>query len=196
MRNFLSLQSGLPGFRARLNPDLLPRTCPPSGNRSPLDHPRTLLQFPGANSVETRKINSNLPKKSRGMLRVLSFSRTCLRSRSQFISHQSSPSPFSILSSPFSTSKQQNKDSEDNQNALISLFNRDPTDPPRLLVVQPRLRPRTFLQAKLSEALCLANSLEEQRDGYFDSDFFDKELPPHVVVQNPSLKSSKIRAGM
>ncbi|XVF59215.1 hypothetical protein PTKIN_Ptkin07bG0257200 [Pterospermum kingtungense] len=130
------------------------------------------------------------------MLRALSLSRTCLRSRSQFISHQPSysSSPFSILSSPFSTSKQQSKGTEDNQNTLISLFNRDPTDPPRLFVVQPRLRPRTFLQAKLNEALCLANSLEEQRDGYFDSDFFDKELPPHVVVQNPCLKSSKIRS--
>ncbi|XP_010535291.1 PREDICTED: GTP-binding protein At3g49725, chloroplastic-like, partial [Tarenaya hassleriana] len=48
--------------------------------------------------------------------------------------------------------------------------------------------------AKLNEALCLANSLEEQRDGYFDSDFFDKELPPHALVQNPALKSSKPRA--
>ncbi|KAE8735892.1 GTP-binding protein [Hibiscus syriacus] len=54
--------------------------------------------------------------------------------------------------------------------------------------------PSVGLQAKLNEALCLANSLEKQRDDYFDSDFFDKELPPHVVVQNPSLKSSKIRA--
>ena len=134
------------------------------------------------------------------MLRVFSLSRTCLRSRSPTISHQPSlslsPCPFSVLSSPFSTSKQQNKGTEDNQNNAVSLFNRDSTDPPRLFVVQPRLRPDTFLQAKLNEALCLANSLEEQRDGYFDSDFFDKELPPHVVVQNPALKSSKIRAGM
>ncbi|XP_022740872.1 GTP-binding protein At3g49725, chloroplastic [Durio zibethinus] len=130
------------------------------------------------------------------MLRVLSLSRTCLRSRSQSLSHKPSLSSslFSILSSPYSTSKQQNKGTEDSQNAAVSLFNRDPSDPPRLFVVQPRLRPATFLQAKLNEALCLANSLEEQRDGYFDSDFFDKELPAHVVVQNPSLKSSKIRA--
>ncbi|XVF17471.1 hypothetical protein REPUB_Repub10bG0125100 [Reevesia pubescens] len=129
------------------------------------------------------------------MLRILSLSRTCLRSRSHSISHQPSLSPFSIFSSSYSTSsKQQNKGTEDSQNTDVSLFNRDPIDPPRLFVVQPRLRPATFLQAKLNEALCLANSLEEQRDGYFDSDFFDKELPPHVVVQNPSLKSSKIRA--
>ncbi|BAT80853.1 hypothetical protein LR48_Vigan07g033800 [Vigna angularis] len=56
--------------------------------------------------------------------------------------------------------------------------------PPKLLVVQPRMRPEKLLQAKLNEALCLANSLEDQRDGYFHTDFFDKPLPPHVLVQN------------
>ncbi|GMI76871.1 hypothetical protein like AT3G49725 [Hibiscus trionum] len=117
------------------------------------------------------------------MLRILSFS---LRSRSQSLSHK--------LSSSYSTLKQHNKRTEENQSTAGSVFSRDPSDPPHLFVVQPRLRPATFLQAKLNEALCLANSLEEQRDGYFDSDFFDKDLPPHVVVQNPSLKSSKIRA--
>ncbi|XP_050889317.1 GTP-binding protein At3g49725, chloroplastic-like [Lathyrus oleraceus] len=50
------------------------------------------------------------------------------------------------------------------------------------------------MQAKLNEALCLANSLEDQRDGYFHTDFFDKPLPPHVLVQNPSLKGHKPRA--
>ncbi|KAB2058263.1 hypothetical protein ES319_A11G223500v1 [Gossypium barbadense] len=121
------------------------------------------------------------------MLRILTWSRSSLRSRSQL----APSSPFSILSSSYSTF---NKGSEDNQSAAGSVFSRYPSDPPRLFVVQPRLRPATFLQAKLNEALCLANSLEEQRDGYFHSDFFDKELPPHVVVQNPSLKSAKIRA--
>ncbi|XP_039058565.1 GTP-binding protein At3g49725, chloroplastic-like [Hibiscus syriacus] len=125
------------------------------------------------------------------MLRILSLS---LMSRSHSLSREFSHPPFSILSSPYSTLNQQNKGTEENQSTPGSVFSRDPSDPPRLLVVQPRLRPPTFLQAKLNEALCLANSLEEQRDGYFDSDFFDKELPPHVVVQNPSLKSSKIRA--
>ncbi|XP_028082947.1 GTP-binding protein At3g49725, chloroplastic [Camellia sinensis] len=67
--------------------------------------------------------------------------------------------------------------------------NRDPTSPPRLFVVQPRLRPQPFLQAKLDEALSLANSLEEQRDGFFDTELWDKELPPHVVVQNPAARS-------
>ncbi|KAJ1388029.1 P-loop containing nucleoside triphosphate hydrolase [Sesbania bispinosa] len=65
---------------------------------------------------------------------------------------------------------------------------------PKLLVVQPRLRPEKLLQAKLNEALCLANSLEEQRDGYFHTDFFDKPLPPHLLVQNPSIKGHKPRA--
>lgn len=72
--------------------------------------------------------------------------------------------------------------------------NRDPESPPRLLVVQPRLRPNTHLQAKLEEALNLANSLEEQRDGYFSTDLSDKQLPPHVVVQNPLAGSTKGRA--
>ncbi|KAK7320451.1 hypothetical protein VNO77_29934 [Canavalia gladiata] len=65
---------------------------------------------------------------------------------------------------------------------------------PKLLVVQPRLRSEKLLQAKLNEALCLANSLEEQRDGYFHTDFFDKPLPPHLLVQNPSLKGRNPRA--
>lgn len=92
------------------------------------------------------------------------------------------------LSSPFSHSSKQNK--EDSYD-VVSVFNRDPTAPPKLFVVQPRLRSNAFLQAKLNEALCLANSLEEQRDGYFDTDFFDKEIPPHVVVQNPSARGAR-----
>ncbi|KAE8649266.1 GTP-binding protein At3g49725, chloroplastic [Cucumis sativus] len=92
-----------------------------------------------------------------------------------------------ILSSPFShSSKHKKEDSDD-----LSLFNRDLTAPPKLFVVQPRLRPYTFLQAKLNEALCLANSLEEQRDGYFHIDFFDKDVPPYVVVQNPSVRGAR-----
>ncbi|XP_019458768.1 PREDICTED: GTP-binding protein At3g49725, chloroplastic isoform X2 [Lupinus angustifolius] len=70
----------------------------------------------------------------------------------------------------------------------------DTTQPPKLFVVQPRLRPEKYLQAKLNEAMCLANSLEEQRDGEFYTDFFDKELPPHILVQNPSVKGHKPRA--
>ncbi|CAI0430590.1 unnamed protein product, partial [Linum tenue] len=100
---------------------------------------------------------------------------------------------FSLLSSPFS-SKQRSKGDDGDTPDAVSLFNRDPDSPPRLFVVQPRLRPDTFLQAKLNEALCLANSLEEQREGYFRTDFFDKELPPHVIVQNPILRSSSAHA--
>ncbi|KAF1886764.1 hypothetical protein Lal_00046001 [Lupinus albus] len=70
----------------------------------------------------------------------------------------------------------------------------DSSQPPKLFVVQPRLRPEKYLQAKLNEAMCLANSLEEQRDGEFYTDFFDKELPPHILVQNPSIKGHKPRA--
>ncbi|GAB2282733.1 hypothetical protein Dimus_017272 [Dionaea muscipula] len=66
--------------------------------------------------------------------------------------------------------------------------------PPKLFVVQPRLRPQALLQAKLNEALNLANSLEEQRDGYFETEFSEKELPPHVLVHNPHSRSRKGRA--
>lgn len=52
-------------------------------------------------------------------------------------------------------------------------------------MVQPRLRSDILLKTTLDEALNLANSLEEQRDGYYDTEFADKDLPPHVVVQNP-----------
>ncbi|XP_024028343.1 GTP-binding protein At3g49725, chloroplastic [Morus notabilis] len=65
---------------------------------------------------------------------------------------------------------------------------------PKLFVVQPRLRPDPILQAKLNEALCLANSLEEQRDGGFGVDYSDKDVPNHIVVQNPSAKGHKARA--
>ena len=101
--------------------------------------------------------------------------------------------PFSILSSPFSqTPLLQKKEDAYNDD---SLFNRDPKIPPKLFVVQPRLRPDTLLRAKLDESLNLANSLEEQRDGYYDTEFCEKGLPPHLVVQNPAVRSSKSRSG-
>lgn len=71
------------------------------------------------------------------------------------------------------------------------IYNKDPDKPPKLFVVQPRLRPETALNAKLSEALNLANSLEEQRDGFFSGDMCDKASPAHVIVQNPGYGSSK-----
>ncbi|PQM33446.1 GTP-binding protein [Prunus yedoensis var. nudiflora] len=129
------------------------------------------------------------------MLRTISLSRSTLRSFYQTRTHlcsnpsqtPSPPSTPSILISYsfYSTSSKQEKE---DKNDVASVFNRDPTVPPKLFVVQPRLRPDKYLQAKLNEALCLANSLEEQRDGYFDVDFFDKEIPPHIVVQNPIVR--------
>ncbi|KAK4393503.1 GTP-binding protein, chloroplastic [Sesamum angolense] len=70
-------------------------------------------------------------------------------------------------------------------------FNRDPDGPPRLFVIQPRIRPETYLKAKLEEALNLANSLEQQRDGFYETEFLDKETPPHLVVQNPVARSPR-----
>jgi hypothetical protein len=52
--------------------------------------------------------------------------------------------------------------------------------------VQPRLRPGRLLESKLAEALNLANSLEERRDGFYHSEFGAKGAPPHLVVQNPA----------
>ncbi|TMW90471.1 hypothetical protein EJD97_015660 [Solanum chilense] len=68
-------------------------------------------------------------------------------------------------------------------------FNTDPKSPPRLFVVQPRFRPDSVLKPKLNEALNLANSLEEQRHGFYDTEFLDKQMPHHLVVQNPASRS-------
>ncbi|KAK6151124.1 hypothetical protein DH2020_016056 [Rehmannia glutinosa] len=73
-------------------------------------------------------------------------------------------------------------------------FNKDPDAPPRLFVVQPRFRPETHLRTKLEEALNLANSLEQQRDGFYETEFLDKETPPHLVVQNPAARSPRAGA--
>lgn len=70
-------------------------------------------------------------------------------------------------------------------------LNTDPDGPPRIFVVQPRLRPDSFLKAKLHEALNLANSLDEQRDGFYDTEFLAKEMPPHLVVQNPTARAPR-----
>lgn len=98
------------------------------------------------------------------------------------------PSEFPPLSCYFSNSpvlqrKQLNQNHDE--------FNRDPDGQPRLFVVQPRLRPEIHLRAKLEEALNLANSLEQQRDGFYETEFLDKEMPPHLVVQNPAAKSPR-----
>ncbi|XP_024185207.1 GTP-binding protein At3g49725, chloroplastic [Rosa chinensis] len=129
------------------------------------------------------------------MLRTISISRTPLRSLFQNRAHHCSipnqtalpPSASSSLISYslYSTSAKQEKE---DRNEVVSLFNRDPAAPPRLFVVQPRLRPDSILHAKLNEALSLANSLEEQRNGCFENNLCDKETPPHVVVQNPIVR--------
>ncbi|KAF3495491.1 hypothetical protein DY000_02055675 [Brassica cretica] len=127
------------------------------------------------------------------MLRTLSLARDRLRSNAQVTS---SPSTIRVLSSPFSSKRHAPKAIEEEAPGLkesVLLSPKDPSSTPKLFLVQPRLTPPKFLQAKLNEALCLANSLEEQRYGYFESDFFDKELPSHVVVQNPIARSSKPR---
>ncbi|KAI3958846.1 hypothetical protein MKX01_023522 [Papaver californicum] len=67
--------------------------------------------------------------------------------------------------------------------------------PPKLFVVQPRVRPDAVLNSKLSEALNLAQSLEEQqRDGNFGTESGIKEVPPHVIVQNPASRATKKHA--
>ncbi|PIA25274.1 hypothetical protein AQUCO_12000018v1, partial [Aquilegia coerulea] len=89
----------------------------------------------------------------------------------------------------YSHSSNKNKIDEVYENNFI--YNKDPEKPPKLFVVQPRFRSEITLKAKLSEALNLANSLEEQRDGFFISDFSDKKLPSHLIVQNPLQRSAK-----
>ncbi|ERM93915.1 GTP-binding protein At3g49725, chloroplastic isoform X1 [Amborella trichopoda] len=74
------------------------------------------------------------------------------------------------------------------------IIHRDLTKAPRLFVVQPRIRPDSLLQSKLSEALNLANSLEEQREGVLYNEPSSKEMPPHLVVQNPVARSLKTHA--
>lgn len=137
----------------------------------------------GSVALNKLQCRESRAEQSMGMLGVAVRLRRCLK-----------PQYNTILSSSSYHSSSSNQHRK-NENEVDSSVNRDPTSPPRLFVVQPRLRPDTLLQAKLNEALCLANSLEEQRDGHFDSDFFDKPLPPHILVQNPIFRSSKARAG-
>ncbi|KAH0670970.1 hypothetical protein KY290_026402 [Solanum tuberosum] len=118
------------------------------------------------------------------------FSISLLPTPTQSIHLPVNPSPstqlslFHSLSSPCSSlllQKHQDGSGDD--------FNTDPKSPPRLFVVQPRFRPDSVLKPKLNEALNLANSLEEQRDGFYDTEFLDKQMPHHLVVQNPASRS-------
>ncbi|KAG6507654.1 hypothetical protein ZIOFF_033005 [Zingiber officinale] len=96
----------------------------------------------------------------------------------------------------FSSSRRSREETDQNEipAGSVSIFGRDPTRPPRLFVVQPRLRPDSLLKSKLAEALNLANSLEEPRDGFFEEEFSAKERPPHVVVQNPAARSQRMHS--
>ncbi|XP_004231950.1 GTP-binding protein At3g49725, chloroplastic isoform X2 [Solanum lycopersicum] len=118
------------------------------------------------------------------------FSISLLPTQTQSIHLLVNPSPstqsslFHSLSSPCSSlllQKHQDGSGDD--------FNTDPKSPPRLFVVQPRFRPDSVLKPKLNEALNLANSLEEQRHGFYDTEFLDKQMPHHLVVQNPASRS-------
>lgn len=96
-----------------------------------------------------------------------------------------------ILSPPFSHSYTRQRNEDGHGDGFV--YDGGSTRAPKLFVVQPRIRPDTVLQGKLSEALNLANSLEE-RDGYSDKEFSEKQSTPHVVVQNPVARFSKSRA--
>ncbi|CAA0839700.1 GTP-binding protein - chloroplastic [Striga hermonthica] len=123
------------------------------------------------------------------MIRTLFHLRSSL-SLSTAINPPSSPSAFlfPLFSSHFSSSpvlERKRSDPSDGD------FNEDPSRPPRLFVIQPRIRPETHLRWKLEEALNLAKSLEQQRDGFYETEFLDKETPPHLVVQNPIVRSPR-----
>lgn len=74
---------------------------------------------------------------------------------------------------------------------------------PRLLIVQPRVHPRTILKAKLMEAMRLADALEGLRgdgDNDSNSNMMKKKKrreSPFVLVQSPRTRSStkRLRAG-
>ncbi|KAI3813420.1 hypothetical protein L1987_18142 [Smallanthus sonchifolius] len=91
------------------------------------------------------------------------------------------------FSNPFANSQSRHKHDDPDADKFI----KHPDASPRLFVIQPRFRPDAILKIKLDEALNLANSLEEQRDGYDSPLFSDKESPPHVVVQNPAYRSTR-----
>lgn len=87
-------------------------------------------------------------------------------------------------------------ESDDRKGSGLSLLGSDPSRAPKLFVVQPKHRPEPVLQSKLEEALNLANSLEQPRDGFYEEEFESKGLPPHLVVQNPAIRSTRAHAGL
>ncbi|XP_077216108.1 GTP-binding protein, HflX isoform X2 [Tasmannia lanceolata] len=144
--------------------------------RSPLKSlPQTLLSISSSPSPS----NPNQP-----------FFKTPINAPSS-ISSNPIPLTSTLFFSPFSrSSRQKNEETDDEEDNDKFILNRDPTSPPNLFVVQPRLRPDTLLKSKLSEALNLANSLEEQRDGDMGGEFCEREMPPHLVVQNPAARKA------
>ncbi|RZC66248.1 hypothetical protein C5167_009942 [Papaver somniferum] len=104
---------------------------------------------------------------------------------------QSKPPSLSFHSSPLS-SRQRNVNPDKDCGYSDS---KESKGPPKLFVVQPRVRPDAVLNSKLSEALNLAQSLEEQqRDGDLGTESGNKEVPPHVIVQNPASRATKKHA--
>lgn len=118
------------------------------------------------------------------MLRAITHIR---KSLSQTLTNPTQLSSSSLLTSPtsYSQARLRHRESKSDES------NSDPNTPPKLFVVQPKLRPDNVLKLKLEEALNLANSLEQQRDGYFDTHFSDKDLPSHLVVQNPAARTTR-----
>ncbi|KAL5988314.1 hypothetical protein ACLOJK_036077 [Asimina triloba] len=177
-----------------------------------------------AEKAEETTPPSSLSSTNLAMFRTVSLLRTPLRSLSQthflffpsapsFSHPPNAPSPSKIPTNPFpmippslqnqifvspfgSHSSRQRKGDEEweDDGGGDFILNRDPNSPPKLFVVQPRLRPDTLLQAKLDEALNLANSLEERRDGDFGEELGEKAMPPHLMVQNPAARSPKAHA--
>lgn len=127
------------------------------------------------------------------MFRATSHKQPSIKSISQTLTQNPIFTPISITPSSSSIPNLQSQHKRTHTDTADE-FHKDPDSAPRLFVVQPRFRPDSLLKTKLDEALNLANSLEEQRDGFYGTDFSKKELPPHVVVQNPAYRIT--RAGM
>lgn len=156
---------------------------------------RLLLRSPQSATLD-RATSKTVP--SEMLLRSSSHIRKLLSYHYQ-IGTRNSP----IFLSLFSTTSRRKKgkgdsdsDSDDRNGVGLFLLGRDPSRVPKLFVVQPRLRPELVLQSKLEEALNLANSLEQPRDGFYEEEFESKGLPPHLVVQNPAVRSTRAHAGL
>ncbi|KAJ9564184.1 hypothetical protein OSB04_000150 [Centaurea solstitialis] len=123
------------------------------------------------------------------MFRAVFQIRSSFRFVAQTFTGKTNLSATSVIPSLFTNLQARHKHEEAEADA--DEFDKDPNGPPRLFVVQPRFRPDAILKIKLDEALNLANSLEEQRDGYYATTFAEKELPPHLVVQNPAYRITR-----